>query len=57
MPRMPVAVKVLRSRGAHLGDELVAEANTMAELAEHPNIASILSAGVTADDWPYLVMG
>lgn len=56
LPSMRVAVKVLREARANLRDRLIAEANTMAELAEHPFIASILRAGVTDDGRPYLVM-
>lgn len=53
-----VAVKVLfaehvseRSR-----EQLAAEANTMAELADHPFIVQVFQADVTADGRPYLVM-
>lgn len=56
LPSMLVAVKVLRESRANLRDQLIAEANTMAELAEHPFIASILRAGVTDDGRAYLVM-
>jgi len=56
LPSMLVAVKVLRRSGANLRDQLITEANTMAELAEHPYIASVLRAGVTDDDRAYLVM-
>lgn len=56
LPNMLVAVKVLRESRANLRDQLIAEANTMAELAEHPFIASILRAGVTDDGRAYLVM-
>lgn len=57
-PRRSVAVKVLRSttmdRAAR--NQFIAEANTMAQLSNHPAIASIFSAGVTQDGRPYLVM-
>lgn len=55
LPRMLVAVKVLRSADGQQQQALVAEANTMAQLAEHPYIVSVLRAGVI-DDRPYLVM-
>ena len=58
MPRMRVAVKVLFAEG--LSEEVrrrfTAEANTMAELADHPNIVQVFRAGVTEDGRPYLVM-
>lgn len=54
---MLVAVKVLRaSAGANLAQQLVDEANTMAELAEHPYIVTIFRAGTTVDGRAYLVM-
>lgn len=56
LPRMLVAVKVLRARDRDVGEQLVAEANTMAELAEHPYIVTVLRAGVTDDGRAYLVM-
>lgn len=57
LPRMLVAVKVLRaSAGANLAQQLVDEANTMAELAEHPYIVTIFRAGTTVDGRAYLVM-
>jgi serine/threonine protein kinase len=57
-PRMKVAVKVLK---ADVMDEaqraqFVAEADTMGELAEHPYIVPVLSAGTAADGRPYLEM-
>ena len=56
LPQMLVAVKVLRTASGDLREQLVAEANTMAELAEHPYIVTIMRAGVTGDGRPYLVM-
>ena len=56
LPQMLVAVKVLRTASGDLREQLVAEANTMAELAEHPYIVTILRADVTEDGRPYLVM-
>jgi serine/threonine protein kinase len=57
-PRRSVAVKVLRAttvdRAAR--HQFIAEANTMAQLSNHPAIATNYSAGVTGDDRPYLVM-
>jgi serine/threonine protein kinase len=57
-PRMKVAVKVLK---ADVMDEaqraqFVAEADTMGELAEHPYIVPVLSAGTAPDGRPYLEM-
>ncbi|HMS37779.1 MAG TPA: serine/threonine-protein kinase, partial [Arachnia sp.] len=48
-----VAVKVLHGGGASAFD---AEANLMAKLSSHPNIVSVLQAGVAADGRPFLVM-
>lgn len=56
LPQMLVAVKVLRTASGDLREQLVAEANTMAQLAEHPYIVTILRADVTQDGRPYLVM-
>ena len=57
-PRMKVAVKVLT--GENLTEsarhQFMAEANAMAELADHPSIVQVFSADVTADGRPYLVM-
>jgi serine/threonine protein kinase len=57
-PKRTVAVKVLRD--SKLTDrsrrEFTTEANTMAELADHPNIVSVYSAGIAADGRPYLTM-
>ena len=57
-PRMRVAVKVLkegRLSGAELA-QFAGEAETMAQLADHPNIVQVFSTGTTADGRPYLVM-
>jgi serine/threonine protein kinase len=53
-----VAIKVLRET---VDDEnarrlFVAEANLMARMSAHTNIVSIFSAGVSADQRPYMVM-
>jgi serine/threonine protein kinase len=57
-PRMRVAVKVLND--ARLSDselaQFAAEAETMAELADHPYIVQVFSTGSTQDGRPYLVM-
>jgi serine/threonine protein kinase len=57
-PRIKVAVKLMRADV--LDDtqrrQFVAEADTMAELAEHPFIVPVLGAGTTDDGRPYLVM-
>jgi serine/threonine protein kinase len=57
-PRGRVAVKLLK---ADVLDEsqrrqFAAEADAMAELAEHPYIVPVLGAGTSADGRPYLVM-
>lgn len=57
-PKMRVAVKVLkegRLSGAELA-QFAAEAETMAQLADHPNIVQVFSTGTTDDGRPYLVM-
>ena len=57
-PRMNVAVKVLgagRLSPAELA-QFEAEAETMAELADHPHIVQVFSADRTAEGRPYLVM-
>lgn len=55
---MKVAVKVLT--GEDLTEsarrQFMAEANAMAELADHPSIVQVFRADVTADGRPYLVM-
>lgn len=57
-PRMRVAVKVLKD--GRLGEserkQFAAEAETMAELADHPYIVQVFSADTTPDGRPYLVM-
>jgi hypothetical protein len=57
-PRMKVAVKVLKD--ARLSDaelrQFAAEAETMAELADHPYIVPVFSTDLTSDGRPYLVM-
>lgn len=57
-PRMQVAIKVavpeLVAEGHH--DRLLAEADVMAHLADHPHIVPVLGSGVTEDDRPYIVM-
>jgi serine/threonine protein kinase len=57
-PRIKVAVKLMK---ADVLDDVqrrqfVAEADTMAELAEHPFIVPVLGAGTSDDGRPYLVM-
>ncbi len=58
-PQQVVAVKVVRPDLA-LGEReralFTSEANAMARLADHPNIVPVLTAGMTADDRPFLVM-
>ena len=58
MPRMPVAVKVLKGEGLTdaLKRQFIDEANTMAHLADHPFIVQIFRAGTADDGRPYLVM-
>jgi serine/threonine protein kinase len=58
MPRRKVAVKVLRNIGLTdtLRRQFTAEANAMAELADHPSIVPVFSADVADDGRPYLVM-
>jgi serine/threonine protein kinase len=57
-PRMRVAVKVLT--GSRLSDaelsQFAAEAETMAELADHPFIVQVFRTGMTDDGRPFLVM-
>jgi serine/threonine protein kinase len=57
-PRMRVAVKVLfaESLSPTALDQFAAEANTMAQLADHPNIVQVFRSDVTDDGRPYLVM-
>jgi serine/threonine protein kinase len=58
MPRMKVAVKVLTAEGLtdSVRRQFTAEANVMAELADHPNIVQVFRAGIAPDGRPYLVM-
>lgn len=58
-PRQRVAVKVVRPDVPLTDREkqlFAAEANAMARLADHPYIVSVITAGVTGDGRPYLVM-
>ncbi len=57
-PRMPVAVKVLKSDGLTdaLRQQFVEEADTMAALGDHPYIVQVFRSGTSDDGRPYLVM-
>jgi serine/threonine protein kinase len=57
-PRMPVAVKVLKSEGLTdaLRQQFVEEADTMAALGDHPYIVQVFRSGASDDGRPYLVM-
>ncbi|MDN5795271.1 MAG: serine/threonine protein kinase [Intrasporangium sp.] len=57
-PRMPVAVKVLKSEGLTdaLRGQFVTEADTMAQLGDHPYIVQVFRSGTSEDHRPYLVM-
>ena len=57
-PRMPVAVKVLKSEGLTdaLRQQFVDEADTMAQLGDHPYIVQVFRSGTSEDGRPYLVM-
>jgi serine/threonine protein kinase len=57
-PRMPVAVKVLKSEGLTdaLRQQFVEEADTMAALGDHPYIVQVFRSGTSDDGRPYLVM-
>ena len=57
-PRMPVAVKVLKSEGLTdaLRAQFVEEADTMAQLGDHPYIVQVFRSGAADDGRPYLVM-
>src|SRR5215472_1155603 len=57
-PQRKVAVKVLNAVGltAEVRLRFTAEANAMAGLADHPNIASVFTADIAPDGRPYLVM-
>lgn len=58
MPRMKVAVKVLKTEGltAAINQQFIDEANTMAQLADHPYIVQVFRAGTSQDGRPYLIM-
>ncbi|TQL66732.1 serine/threonine protein kinase [Nocardioides albertanoniae] len=58
-PKVRVAVKLMRSSDIAESQraQFAAEAGVMAELAEHPFIVPVHSAGETPDGRPYLVMG
>lgn len=58
MPRMPVAVKMLKGEGLTepLRAQFRAEADTMARLSDHPYIVQVFGAGTSSDGRPYLVM-
>ncbi|MGI8646196.1 MAG: protein kinase domain-containing protein [Nocardioides sp.] len=58
-PQQRVAVKVVRPDVALNEREralFTSEANAMARLGDHPNIVPVLTAGVTTDNRPFLVM-
>jgi hypothetical protein len=57
-PRMPVAVKVLKSEGLTdaLRQQFVDEADTMAQLGDHPYIVQVFRSGTSDDGRPFLVM-
>lgn len=58
MPRMKVAVKVLRTEGLTpaIKQQFIDEANTMAQLADHPYIVQVFRSGTSEDGRPFLVM-
>jgi serine/threonine protein kinase len=58
MPRMNVAVKVLKGEGLtpSIRRQFADEADTMAQLADHPYIVQVFRAETSADGRPYLVM-
>ena len=63
MPRMPVAVKVLKvnllsSEGLTqaIHEQFTDEANTMAQLGDHPYIVQVFGTAIAPDGRPYLVM-
>ncbi|WP_119695833.1 serine/threonine-protein kinase [Microbacterium halotolerans] len=57
MPKRRVAVKVLLpDRLESAGQQFAGEANVMAMLSNHPAIVTILQAGMSADQRPYIVM-
>ncbi|GAA4115770.1 hypothetical protein GCM10022415_12400 [Knoellia locipacati] len=57
-PRMPVAVKVLKREGLTpaILRQFVEEADTMAQLADHPYIVQVFRSEQLADGGAYLVM-
>lgn len=58
MPRREVAIKVLRTDDLSEAtrEQFAAEANLMARVSNHSNIAAIFAADVDDDGQPYLVM-
>ncbi|HWN32588.1 MAG TPA: serine/threonine-protein kinase [Pseudonocardia sp.] len=58
MPRMKVAVKVLSAQNLseQAQRQFSAEANAMAQLADHPHIVQVFRADMAADGRPFLVM-
>ena len=58
MPRMRVAVKVLKGEGLTdaIRRQFRDEADTMAQLADHPYIVQVFRSGTSVDGRPYLVM-
>ncbi|KQU68192.1 hypothetical protein ASD62_11770 [Phycicoccus sp. Root563] len=58
MPRMRVAVKVLKGEGITdaIRRQFRDEADTMAQLADHPYIVQVFRSGTSLDGRPYLVM-
>ena len=58
MPRMNVAVKVLKGEGLTpaIRRQFADEADTMAQLADHPYIVQVFRAETASDGRPYLVM-
>lgn len=58
MPKMPVAVKVLKPEGmtAAIRQQFFTEAHTMAHVGDHPFIVQIFRADTARDGRPYLVM-
>ena len=58
MPRMKVAVKVLAAHGLaeQARNQFSAEANAMAQLADHPHIVQVFRADISPDGRPFLVM-
>lgn len=57
-PRMPVAVKVLKGEGLTqaVREQFTDEADTMAQLGDHPYIVQVFRSDVASDGRPYLVM-